>query len=190
MSYARYWLADGREVRNKIGPAWTARGRPPAGCFTKRTAPAWLSDVPRPGAARNAAGRGPYRRNLRRRRRPSTCATSRSTAAARRPRCTTTARSSTRTCYRPFATRASRTSRRRRSSAGSAPSAANHVRPDVPLLWLVGRVLGFIFQVRPRVRTTMESLHRRSWLIVASGVPDAHGNLQPTTTATEMLGSV
>jgi integrase len=60
--YARYWLADGREVRKKIGPAWTARGRPPAGFFTKRTAEAWLSDVldqarrgTLPGAVRTGA---------------------------------------------------------------------------------------------------------------------------------------
>ena len=29
----------------RIGPAWTERGRPPAGYFTKRTAEAWLRDV-------------------------------------------------------------------------------------------------------------------------------------------------
>src|SRR5215212_5689264 len=41
----RYRLPDGREVRKKIGPAWTGRGRPAAGYFTKRTAEAWLSDL-------------------------------------------------------------------------------------------------------------------------------------------------
>jgi hypothetical protein len=32
-------------VQTKIGPAWTDRGRPPSGYFTKRTAEAWLRDV-------------------------------------------------------------------------------------------------------------------------------------------------
>jgi len=43
--YARHRLADGREVRKRIGPAWTERGRPAAGFHTKRTAEAWLADV-------------------------------------------------------------------------------------------------------------------------------------------------
>ena len=43
--YAKYRLPDGRQVQKKIGPAWTYRGRPPAGYFTKRTAEAWLRDV-------------------------------------------------------------------------------------------------------------------------------------------------
>jgi integrase len=43
--YAKYRLPDGRQVQTKIGPAWTDRGRPPAGYFTKRTAEAWLRDV-------------------------------------------------------------------------------------------------------------------------------------------------
>lgn len=43
--YARYRLADGREVRKRIGPAWTERGGPAAGFHTKRTAEAWLADV-------------------------------------------------------------------------------------------------------------------------------------------------
>jgi integrase len=34
---AKYRLPDGRQVQKTIGPAWTARGRPPAGYFTKRT---------------------------------------------------------------------------------------------------------------------------------------------------------
>jgi integrase len=60
--YARYRLADGREVRKRIGPAWTERGRPPAGYYTKRTAQAWLQDVldrarrgTLPGAVRTGA---------------------------------------------------------------------------------------------------------------------------------------
>ncbi len=43
--YAKYRLPDGRQVQKKIGPAWSERGRPPAGYFTKRTAEAWLSEV-------------------------------------------------------------------------------------------------------------------------------------------------
>ena len=35
----------GRQVNRTIGPAWTERGRPPAGYYTKRTAEAWLRDV-------------------------------------------------------------------------------------------------------------------------------------------------
>jgi len=42
---AKYRLPDGRQVQRTIGPAWTARGRPTAGYFTKRTAEAWLSSV-------------------------------------------------------------------------------------------------------------------------------------------------
>ncbi len=43
--YAKYRLPDGRQVQKKIGPAWSERGRPPAGYFTKRTAEAWLREV-------------------------------------------------------------------------------------------------------------------------------------------------
>ncbi len=43
--YAKYRLPDGRQVQRKIGPAWTERGRPPAGYFTKRTAEDWLRDL-------------------------------------------------------------------------------------------------------------------------------------------------
>lgn len=42
---AKYRLPDGRQVQRTIGPAWTQRGRPTAGHFTKRTAEAWLRDV-------------------------------------------------------------------------------------------------------------------------------------------------
>ncbi len=42
--YARYRLADGHQVQRKIGPAWTERGRPADGFFTKRTAEAWLRE--------------------------------------------------------------------------------------------------------------------------------------------------
>jgi hypothetical protein len=37
--------ADGRQVQKKIGPAWTERGRPPAGFVTRRFAEAWLQDT-------------------------------------------------------------------------------------------------------------------------------------------------
>jgi integrase len=43
--YAKYRLADGRQVQRKLGPAWTERGRPPAGYFTKRLAEDWLRDL-------------------------------------------------------------------------------------------------------------------------------------------------
>ncbi|MGH2873251.1 MAG: tyrosine-type recombinase/integrase [Solirubrobacteraceae bacterium] len=43
--YAKYRLPDGRQVQKKLGPAWTDRGRPPAGYFTKRLAEAWLREV-------------------------------------------------------------------------------------------------------------------------------------------------
>jgi integrase len=40
--YAKYRLSDGRQVQKKLGPAWTGRGRPAAGYFTKRLAEDWL----------------------------------------------------------------------------------------------------------------------------------------------------
>jgi integrase len=43
--YAKYRLPDGRQVQKKIGAAWTERGRPPAGYYTKRLAEGWLRDV-------------------------------------------------------------------------------------------------------------------------------------------------
>ena len=43
--YAKYRLPDGRQIQRKIGPAWTERGRPPAGYVTKRGAEAWLRDI-------------------------------------------------------------------------------------------------------------------------------------------------
>ena len=41
----KYRLPDGRQVQRKVGPAWTGRGRPPAGYFTKRSAETWLREV-------------------------------------------------------------------------------------------------------------------------------------------------
>ena len=43
--YAKYRLPDGRQVQKKIGPAWTGRGRPATGYFTKRLAEDWLRDL-------------------------------------------------------------------------------------------------------------------------------------------------
>jgi hypothetical protein len=43
--YAKYRLPDGRQVQKKIGPAWSERGRPPAGYYTRRQAEDWLRDV-------------------------------------------------------------------------------------------------------------------------------------------------
>ena len=43
--YAKYRLPDGRQVQRRVGPAWTTRGRPAAGFYTRRTAQAWLDQV-------------------------------------------------------------------------------------------------------------------------------------------------
>lgn len=43
--YAKYRLSDGRQVQKKLGPAWTGRGRPAAGYFTKRLAEDWLRET-------------------------------------------------------------------------------------------------------------------------------------------------
>ena len=42
---AKYRLGDGRQVHRKVGPAWTGRGRPAAGYFTRRLAQEWLDAV-------------------------------------------------------------------------------------------------------------------------------------------------
>lgn len=42
---AKYRLPDGRQVHRTIGPAWSGRGRPRGGYFTKRTAADWLREV-------------------------------------------------------------------------------------------------------------------------------------------------
>jgi hypothetical protein len=36
--YAKYRLADGKQVQRRLGPAHSGRGRCPAGVFTERTA--------------------------------------------------------------------------------------------------------------------------------------------------------
>lgn len=43
--YAKYRLRDGRQVQQRIGPAWTGRGRPPEGFFTQRTAEVELEAI-------------------------------------------------------------------------------------------------------------------------------------------------
>jgi integrase len=43
--WAKYRLPDGTQVKRKVGPAWTGRGRPAAGYFTKRLAEDWLHDT-------------------------------------------------------------------------------------------------------------------------------------------------
>jgi len=43
--YAKYRLPDGRQVQRRLGAAWSERGRPPAGYFTKRQAEEWLRDT-------------------------------------------------------------------------------------------------------------------------------------------------
>ncbi|HET8976783.1 MAG TPA: hypothetical protein VFN87_01420, partial [Solirubrobacteraceae bacterium] len=43
--YAKYRLPDGRQIQKKLGPAWSGRGRPPAGYSTKRLAEDWLRAV-------------------------------------------------------------------------------------------------------------------------------------------------
>jgi integrase len=43
--YVKYRLTDGRQVQKCLGPAWDERGRPPAGCFTRKTAEAALHAI-------------------------------------------------------------------------------------------------------------------------------------------------
>jgi hypothetical protein len=59
---AKYRLPNGRQVQRKLGQAWTGRGRPAAGYFTKRLAENWLRDTldaarrgTLPGAVRTGA---------------------------------------------------------------------------------------------------------------------------------------
>jgi len=51
--YVKYRLPDGRQQQRRLGPAWSGRGRPPAGYYTKRTAQAALDEIL--AAARRAA---------------------------------------------------------------------------------------------------------------------------------------
>jgi integrase len=43
--YANYRIAGGRQIQQRIGPAWTQRGRPTDGFFTRGTAEAWLREL-------------------------------------------------------------------------------------------------------------------------------------------------
>ncbi len=43
--YAKYRLPDGRQQQRRLGPAWSERGRPPAGYYTRRLAGDWLRDT-------------------------------------------------------------------------------------------------------------------------------------------------
>src|SRR5438874_8036587 len=43
--YVKFRGADGRQVQRRLGPAWTGRGRPPVGYFTKRTAEGALDEI-------------------------------------------------------------------------------------------------------------------------------------------------
>jgi integrase len=43
--YCKYRGPDGRQVKKRVGPAWTGRDRPAAGFFDKRTAEDWLDDA-------------------------------------------------------------------------------------------------------------------------------------------------
>ncbi len=43
--YAKYRLSDGRQVQQRLGPAWTKAGRPPQGFYTRRTAELALAAI-------------------------------------------------------------------------------------------------------------------------------------------------
>jgi hypothetical protein len=43
--HAKYRLPDGRQVKKRIGPDWSGRGRPPVGHYTERLAEAWLHET-------------------------------------------------------------------------------------------------------------------------------------------------
>lgn len=43
--YVKSRLPDGRQVQQRLGPAWTERGRPPSGYFTKHLAENWLRET-------------------------------------------------------------------------------------------------------------------------------------------------
>ena len=102
--HAKYRLPDGRQVQKTIGPAWTERGRPAAGYFTKRTAEAWLREVLAQARAGTLPGMVRTGVTFAERLRASGCATSSRTATASRRRCATTARASARTSCRRSAT--------------------------------------------------------------------------------------
>lgn len=41
---AKIRLPEGKHIHRRVGPAWTQRGRRPAGHYTKQTAEKWLRD--------------------------------------------------------------------------------------------------------------------------------------------------
>jgi integrase len=43
--YVKYRLPDGRQVQQRLGPAWTKAGRPPQGFYTRRTAELALAAI-------------------------------------------------------------------------------------------------------------------------------------------------
>jgi len=43
--YAKYRVGEGRQVQKLLGPAWSGRGRPATGYFTKRLAEDWLRET-------------------------------------------------------------------------------------------------------------------------------------------------
>jgi hypothetical protein len=54
--YAYYREPSGRQPQKLIGPAWTGRGRPPDGYYTKHTAEGWLRERLLEDAQRAAVG--------------------------------------------------------------------------------------------------------------------------------------
>ena len=63
--YAKYRLPGERQVKKKLGPAWTGRGRPPAGYFTKRLAEEWMRSALDQARRGHAARHDPDRRDAR-----------------------------------------------------------------------------------------------------------------------------
>ncbi len=117
--YAKYRLPDGRQVQKKIGPAWTERGRPPAGYFTKRTAEAWLRDVLDEARRGTLSGGANWRRRSQMRQ-PSGCGSWNATANASRRRSRTIGRRSSLTCCRRSGA-ADRDDHRPMTSSAGAP---------------------------------------------------------------------
>ncbi len=76
---AKWREPGGRQVKRRVGPAWTRRGRPDPGFFTKRTAEDWLRAIlmeldhspwPAPSSTsrsppQRASGSGTWRRTAR-----------------------------------------------------------------------------------------------------------------------------
>lgn len=57
--YVKFRLPDGRQVQKRLGPAWSGRGRPPAGYLTKRSAEATRDELL--AAARSGSLPGQHR---------------------------------------------------------------------------------------------------------------------------------